>query len=419
MNSKEKLKASLAHKPLNGVAIDFGATAVSGVHVLAIERLRQYFGLEKHPVKVIEPYQMLGEVENDLAEVMGCDVLGIPARTTIFGFENKNWKGFKTFWGQEVLVPGNFNTKLDENGDLLIYPEGDTSVPASGKMPKTGYFFDSIIRQQPYDENNPNPDDNLEEFGLLKEVDIAYWKEKAEIALKSDKGIIANFGGTALGDIALVPGPWMKNPKGIRDITQWYMSTLMQMDFVKQIFDRQTDIAIQNLQTLHGILGNSIEAVFICGTDLGTQDSQFCSPEVFAELYLPYYKKMNDWIHKNTTWKTFKHSCGAVLPLIPSFIEAGFDILNPVQINAAGMDTNILKERYGDNITFWGGGVDTQKVLSFGTPAEVEEQVLQQCEILGKNGGFVFNTVHNIQANVPVENMAAMIKALNKFNGRN
>lgn len=419
MNSREKLKTSLNHQSPGGVVTDFGATPVSGVHVLAIEQLRRFYSLEKRPVKVIEPYQMLGEVDNDLAEIMGCDVFGIPARTTIFGFENKNWKEFRTFWGQEVLVPENFNTTIDANGDILIYPEGDTSVAASGRMPKTGYFFDSIIRQQPYDENNPDPEDNLEEFGLLKDADIAYWKEKAQLAKDSDRGIIANFGGTALGDIALVPGPWMKNPKGIRDIPQWYMSTLMQMDFVQQIFDRQTDIAIQNLNTLYNILGNSIEAVFICGTDLGTQDSQFCSPEVFNELYLPYYKKMNDWIHKNTTWKTFKHSCGAVLPLIPGLIEAGFDILNPVQINAANMDSAVLKDRFGDKITFWGGGVDTQKVLSFGSPDEVEKQVLQQCEILGKNGGFVFNTVHNILANVPVENLVAMINALKKFNGRN
>ncbi|NJO69193.1 MAG: hypothetical protein HC830_07855 [Bacteroidetes bacterium] len=172
---------------------------------MQIERLRQYFNLEKRPVKVIEPYQMLGEVENDLADILGCDVMGIPPRTNIFGFESKNWKEFKTFWGQEVLVPENFNTTLDANGDLLIYPGGDMSVAASGKMPKSSYFFDSIIRQQPYDENNPILEDNLEEFELLKDADIAYWKEKAEIAKKTDKGVIANFGGTALGDIALVP----------------------------------------------------------------------------------------------------------------------------------------------------------------------------------------------------------------------
>ncbi len=155
--------------------------------------------------------------------------------------------------------------------------------------------------------------------------------------------------------------------------------------------------------------------VNICGTDFGTQTSTFCSPEVYNNLWLPYYKKVNDWIHSNTEWKTFKHSCGAIEQLMPNFIESGFDIINPVQINAAGMDTVNLKKKYGDKITFWGGGVDTQHTFAFGTPQEVRDQVKRQCEILNENGGFVFNTIHNIQANVPFENVLAMLEALQEL----
>ncbi len=419
MTSKKKLQNSLDHKPSGKVSIDFGATPVTGIHVLAIENLRKYYGLEKRPVKVNEPYQMLGEIEPDLAEILGCDVTGISPRKNMFGFENKNWKEFRTFWGQDVLVPGDFNTSIDAKGDLLMYPEGDRSAMPSAKMPKSSYFFDAIVRQPPIDDSKQDVEDNLEEFTLLSPEDIRYWKEKAEYIKTLDTGVIANFGGTALGDIALVPGTWMKNPKGIRDMTEWYMSTLMRMDYVKEIFERQSDIAVENLKTLFGIIGNSIDAVFLCGTDFGTQDSQFCSAESFNELYLPYYQKMTGWIHANTNWKIFKHSCGAVLPLIPSFIEAGFDILNPVQVSAKDMDPQNLKDKFGDKITFWGGGVDTQKVLGFGTPAEVEKQVLSLCGIFSKNGGFVFNTVHNIQGNVPVENLVAMISALKSYNAGN
>lgn len=415
MNSKNNLHKTLNHQQPENLVVDFGSTGVTGIHVLAIEKLRDYYSLEKQPVKVIEPYQMLGRIEDDLAEIMGCDVVGINPKNNMFGFENKNWKEFKTFWGQEVLVPENFKTKIDEKGDLLIFPEGDTSVPASGRMPKSGYFFDSIIRQQPYDELNPNIDDNLEEFSLLTNEDISYWKSKAEEIKNTEKGIIVNFGGTALGDIALVPGPWMKNPKGIRDVTDWYMSTLMRIDFMKDLFDRQTDIALKNLQTLYGIFENSIDLVYMCGTDFGTQDSQFCSEDHFRELYLPYYRKMNDWIHTNTGWKTFKHSCGAILPLLPSLIEAGFDVINPVQINAANMDPSVLKKEFGEKITFWGGGVDTQKMLSFGTPEEIKRQIVKHIEIFNQQGGYVFNTVHNTQANIPVENLAAMIETINEF----
>ena len=136
----------------------------------------------------------------------------------------------------------------------------------------------------------------------------------------------------------------------------------------------------------------------------------------FRELYQPYYRRINDWVHARTAWKTFKHSCGAVSSLLPAFIESGFDILNPVQISAAGMDARTLKREFGRDIVFWGGGVDTQKTLAFGTPAEVRAQVLERCEILGRDGGFVFNTVHNIQANVPLANIVAMFEALGEFN---
>jgi len=157
--------------------------------------------------------------------------------------------------------------------------------------------------------------------------------------------------------------------------------------------------------------------IYMCGNDFGTQQSTFCDLATFRDLYLPYYKKMNDWIHHHTEWKTFKHSCAAVEPLIEGFIEAGFDILNPVQINAAHMDPEMLKEKYGDRIVFWGGGVDTQKVLSFGTPEDVKEQVTRLCKTFSRQGGFVFNTIHNIQANVPVENLVAMFETLKRING--
>jgi len=416
MTSKERLNATLNHKQPDRIVIDFGATATSGIHVLAVERLREYWGLVKHPVKVIEPYQMLGEVETDLQEVLGVDVIGAWGKNSIFGFANENWKEFKTFWGQEVLVPGNFNTKTGENGDLLMFPQGDISVPACARMPKASYFFDAIIRQQAINDARLDPADNLEEFVYVTDEDLKYWEILSENALKSGKGIIASFGGTALGDIALVPGLDMKYPKGIRDVAEWYMSTMLRADYIHAIFEKQTDIALSNLEKIFRVVGNRVDAVEICGNDLGTQDSQFCSAETFEELYAPYYRKMNGWVHKNTTWKTFKHSCGAMVPLLNNLIDSGFDILNPVQINARGMDPKFLKENFGDRIVFWGGGVDTQKMLPFGTPAEIEKQVLTMCEIFSKNGGFVFNTVHNIQANVPVDNIAAMISALRKFN---
>jgi hypothetical protein len=417
MTSRERILTSLSHQLPDRIPVDFGSTAVTGIHAWIVEKLREYFGLKWQPVKVIEPYQMLGEVDEELMNALEIDTYGLIGRNNMFGIENKDWKPFRTFWSQEVLIPGEFNTKLDENGDLLIFPEGDTSVLPSAKMPKASFFFDAIIRQEPIDDSNLNVEDNLEEFGNTSDEDLSYWRETAEVLRMSGRAVVATFGGTAIGDIALVPGIQLKHPKGIRDITEWYMSTIMRTDYLHQIFSRQTDIALSNLEKINHVVGNNVDVVFLCGADFGTQDTQFCSPESFRDLHFPYYKKMNDWIHRNTTWKSFKHSCGAVEPLMKHFIDAGFDIINPVQISAAGMEPEKLKQKYGDELVFWGGGVDTQKVLSFGKPDEVEKQVLQTCEIFSENGGFVFNTVHNIQANTPIENVIAMFNAVRKFNG--
>jgi hypothetical protein len=417
MTSRERILTSLNHQNPDRIPLDFGSTAVTGIHVLVVEKLRDYFGFDKSPVKVPEPYQMLGEVDDELREALQIDTVGIIGRKNMFGIENRDWKEFKTFWGQTVLLPGQFNTRLDENGDLLIFPEGDMSVPPSGKMPKASFFFDAIIRQPAIDENRLDVTDNLEEFGEISEEDLNYWGNEAKRAEKTGKAIVASFGGTAIGDIALVPAVQLKYPKGIRDITEWYLSTVIRTDYLHQIFDKQTDRALSNLEKIYKAAGKSVDVIFVCGADFGTQDTQFCSLETFKELYSPYYKKINNWIHKHTNWKSFKHSCGAVEPLMQQFIDSGFDVINPVQISAAGMDPLKLKEKYGRDLVFWGGGVDTQKVLSFGTPEQVEQQVLKMCEIFSVNGGFVFNTVHNIQATTPVQNVIAMINGLRKFNG--
>jgi hypothetical protein len=413
--SRQNFIKTINHQQPDKVVVDFGSTPVTGIHVVVVEKLREHYGLEKRPVKVIEPYQMLGEIDPELVREMDIDVIGLSGEKNMFGIMNKNWKLHKTLWGQEVMFPGDFNYTYNDNGDILIYPEGDTSVPPSAKMPKSGYFFDALDRQKPVDDSKLRLEDNLEEFSNVTDHDLEYWKGQVESVGNSGKAIVANPGGTALGDIALVPAVGMKDPKGIRGVEEWYISTLTREDFIKELYDRQTDIAIENLKKIYRIIGNRINVVYICGTDFGTQNSTFCSPETFARVWLPYYKKENDWIHQNTNWKTFKHSCGAVEPLMDLFIESGFDIINPVQINASGMDPKVLKKKYGDRIVFWGGGVDTQGVFAFGTPQQVKDQVRRQCEIFNNNGGFVFNTVHNIQANVPFENVIAMLEALKEL----
>jgi len=415
VTSRDRLAATLSHKQPDRIPIDFGGTAVTGVHASCVAALREYYSLEKRPVRVHEPFQMLALLDEDLQDAMGVDVTGIFARNTMFGFPAERWKPW-LFNGLEVLVPGDFNIQIDNRGDNLIYPEGDTSVPPSGRMPRGGYFFDCIVRQQPIDEDHLDPADNTEDFLPISQLELDHLAHAAK-QVGPKRGVIAGFGGTAFGDIALVPGPFLKHPKGIRDVTEWYVSTSSRQSYIHRIFERQCEVALANLERIHAVVGDAVQAIFVCGTDFGTQTSAFCSVKTLRDLYFPYYKIINDWIHAHTTWKTFKHSCGAVSKFLPTFIEAGFDILNPVQCSATGMEPEQLKANFGNQLVFWGGGVDTQKTLPFGTPAEVREQVLRRCEIFAPGGGFVFNSIHNVQAQTPVENIVAMIDAVHEFNG--
>ena len=137
----------------------------------------------------------------------------------------------------------------------------------------------------------------------------------------------------------------MKHPKGIRGVTEWYMATVAHRDYVRKVFECQCESALKNIEWLAAAVGNRAQVVFVSGTDFGTQTSSFCSVATFRDLWLPYYREVNQWVHKNTRWKTFKHSCGAVAMFIPDLVACGFDILNPVQCSATGMEPEGLKAR--------------------------------------------------------------------------
>ncbi len=417
MNPRQRVLKVLNYEKTDRVPVDLGGTLTTGAHVSVIANLRQALGLDKpgEPVKIVEPYQMLGEVADDLRETLGIDVVNLPGPRNMFGFENTDWKPWRTFDDTNVLVPGKFNTEPEPDGDILMYPQGDKSAEASARMPKGGFYFDSIIRQKPIEESKLSPADNLEEFTLISDEDLKVYEQEAnQLYENTELAIAAGFPGTAFGDIALVPAPWMKDPKGIRDIEEWYISTVSRRRYIKEVFEGQVEIAAKNLERIYQAVGNRVHVVFLDGTDLASQNSLFCSPETYTELYLPYSKKLNDWIHTHTKWKTMKHCCGGCEPLIEGFIEAGFDILNPVQTSASRMAPQLLVDKYGGRIVFWGGGVDTQQTLPFGTPEEVSEQVTERSKIFKQKNGFVFNTIHNIQCNTPTENLLAMFRALGR-----
>ena len=418
MTSRERVIAALNHREADKIPLDLGGCAVTGMQASTVYRLRQALSLDPPgtPVKVVEPYQILGEIAPDLMDAVGIDVACLWGRKTMFGFENAHWKEWRLFDGTPVLVPEGFNTVPEPDGDILLYPEGDKTLAPSGRMPKGGYYVDAIVRQQPIDDATLSVEDNLEEFTPIADEDLEHFRKEAErLYTQTDKALLASFGGTAFGDIALVPAMWLRNPRGIRDIEEWYVSTVSRKEFVRSLFERQCEIALENLAKLYSVVGDRVVAAFTTGTDFGTQCGPFISPASYRDLYQPFHREVNNWIHAHTGWKSFIHSCGSVFRLIPDFIESGFDILNPVQCSASEMDPAALKSEFGDALTFWGGGIDTQQTLPFGTPEQVAGEVRSRIEKFGPHGGFVFNAVHNIQARVPIANLMAMIETFDRY----
>jgi hypothetical protein len=413
ITSRERVIRALNHQTPDRVPLDLGASGVTGISASALYTLQRALGLGDAPVRVHEPYQMLGEVDERIMDALGVDVVGLRDDSTMFGFPTRNWKPWTLFDGTPVLVPGGFNTDLAPDGTLYQYPQGVKAFGPSGRMPPGGYYHDAIDRQEPYDETTLDPEEWVRDmYHVYTDEELALLEQRAQhLYTNTTRAIFCAWGQGGFGDIAFVTGTGIPKPKGIRAVADWYMATKLYPNYIRGIFALQCEIALKNLQLLKQAVGDRIAAIYIGGTDYGTQTSTFVSADAYREMWAPYHKALCDWIHANTRWKTFFHSCGSMITLFDEFVAAGADIVNPVQISAKGMDPAYLKERWGDKLVFWGGGVDTQQVLPFGTPEQVRADVIRNTSILAKGGGMVFSTVHNIQANTPRENLLALYEA--------
>lgn len=418
MTSRERVERALNHQEPDRVPVDMGSSLTTSIMVTAYARLRRELGVNGTPPRVSDLLQMLAEVELPALEKLGCDVVGLLPSVRFFGIAFEDWKPWRTFDGTEVLVPARFDYRVDENGDLLLSPGGDTSKRPRGRMPKDGYYFDIIPYQDPIDWDNLKPEEFAEQFQPYTDEALEHLRTTAEeLHRNTEFAILGGFGQGGLGDLPVVMAAEMEAPKGIRTFDDWMVAHLTHPEYIKGIFARQTEQAIENLELYRQAVGERIVAIFISGTDFGTQRGEFISPDLYREIYQPFHKRMNDWVHAHTNWKAFLHCCGSIYHLIPSFIEAGVDILNPVQCSAANMEPERLKREFGDRLVFWGGGVDTQHTLPFGTPEEVRAEVAERIRIFAPGGGYVFNAIHNIQAKTPVENLLAMFEAARESGG--
>jgi hypothetical protein len=416
MTSRERLRKAIHHQQPDRPPIDLGSTLVTGISASAYARLKRALGISGGSVRVYDPFQMLAEVEEPVKKALGVDTFGIQLPTNFFGYKNEKWKPYRLFDGAEVEISGHFAADTLPDGSIVQYPRGDRSAPPSGRMPKGGFYFDSIVRQEPIDESSLDPKEWVEQtYSLYTDEELRFVEDTAAAMYEgSDYGLVGNFWGAGFGDIAVVPGPAIPHPKGIRDPEEWYVSTLTRTQYVRDIFALQLELQMKNIALYRQAAGDRIDVIVMGGTDFGSQNGPFISPQAYRDLFKPLHKTMNDWVHANTKWKTFYHTCGSITAFMDDFAEAGIDILNPVQISAAGMSPEGLKERWGGRFTFWGGAVDAQHTLPFGTPDQVRRETERNVAVFARGGGFVFNNVHNIQASVPVENIVAMLEGVKR-----
>ncbi len=399
MTSRERVLSAVDHREPDRVPIDLGGTIMSGIMAGALHELRKYLKLEPGPVKVYEVFQMLGEVELDLVEAFGIDILPVEPLVQFFGLRRERYKPWQLMDGTGVLVPGQFEVEVDSSGDWILHEEGDPGQAVAARMPKGGYYFD-MVSDSGGSEFTPPPLNEVEKENLISVEELDFMTARAErLRKETDKALVLG----AWGCLGL---PW------VGTIPDFLCLMALEKEYVRNLFEVRTAVALQNLEKLKSWLGDSIDIIGLDGTDYGTQRNELFSPDLFEELYFPFFTVQNRWIHEHTNWKTWLHTCGSVTRIIPLLIESGLDILNPVQTSADGMGPAWLKETFGKDICFWGGGIDTQNVLPFSSAEDVRNQVKERIRLFGPGGGFVFNPIHNVQYGTPPANIAAAFETV-------
>jgi uroporphyrinogen decarboxylase len=393
MTSRERILAALNHQPSDRLPIDFGGTRQSGISAIAYHRLRQHLKLPvPQPARVFDLYQMLAEIEQEIADRFGADCLGLYRPDVAFGIPNRDWKPATLFDGTPVRVPGEFKPVTEPNGDLVIQRHGRPIA----RMPHNGFYFDRL-EQYP---GATHPDLDQWQPPRISPETFEHYHQQAEILHKqTDKAIVAPFG----------PPYELFYGLGTGGFENWMITFASEPDYVKRLYRLLVDTWIIHLKQFHGAVGDRIHVLQICD-DFGTQNAPFLSPKMFRNLVVPAYKEGLDWVHANTNWKVLLHSDGAIFPLLPDIIHMGVDCLNPVQTSAAGMDPAVLKREFGEQLVFWGGSCDPQTRLTLGTPEDVIKETTRNIEMLSPNSGYVFAPIHNIQANVPPQNITALFE---------
>ncbi len=415
MNSRERVLAAIAHKQPDQVPVDLGSTPSSGISAIAYSNLLKAIGRTDLPVQIYDVVQQLAQPDMSIIDRFGVDVLDIGRA---FNTEEKDWHETILANGDKAFYPIHFNPVKQADGSYHCYDEDGKRLLAL--MPQGATFFDQSYF--PYINGFPENYDTLdEEMGRVlwsryvhspwnHTQDPDFWKTLREKTLQlrasTDKALMIVCGCNLF--------EW---GTFLRRMDNFLMDLLCEPDQVARMLDQLLERHLATLAKVCDSVGDIVDIIRF-GDDLGMTSGPFMDVDTYRSLFKPRHKQLCDYVKTHSQMHTFIHSCGSISSLMPDLIEAGIEIFNPVQTNARQMEPEFLKKEFGQDCTFWGGGVETVGTLNNGTPEQVREQVLERLEIMSAGGGFVFNTVHNILPDVPPQNILAMFDAVKEFNGR-
>ena len=405
MNSRERIILSLNHKQPDKVPIDLGSSTVTGISGIAYNNLKKYLKVEGN-TRIYDVIQQLANVDMNVIDLFGVDALDINRISA----ESNDWYEVRLADGSKAEYPSWFHPVRAEDGSWYTKDEHGTLI---SKMSAGATFFDQMYYpyENGYPENFNKLKDALKKISWIvhshaSNLDTSALRTRLIKLKESTNKVLVMSGGVKLLEYGFF----------IRRMDNFLMDMISDEDKVSEMLDILVDIHLTALDKKCSTLGDIVDVIRF-GDDLGMTSGPFMDLDTFRKLLKPRYKILCDYVKKNSNMKIFLHSCGSIKQYIPDLIEAGFDILNPVQTNCYDMDPLELKKEFGKDITFWGGGIDTSSVINRGTPEEIRKDVLNRCEIFSRDGGFVFAPIHNILSEVPPQNIVAAYDAVSEFNG--
>lgn len=400
MTPRERILTALKHQEPDILPWDLGGMRSTGIMAIAYANLRRKLKLPIDNIKVYDVGQQLAWVDEDIRKLFGMDVIALDTEKVLTDYIY-GWRPYKLPDERRTnsLIPSNYRVEEMEDGSRLLFDNGN----AIAKMPSQGFYFDGLYH--PLENAESVKDIEKWEPGILSQEVLSALREEAQnLYENTDYAIMGSFGGNIL--------------EGGQTLMGWenFMSALLSnRPLVEALIEKMVEGYLKNLELYLEAVGDFIQIIQM-GDDLGTQNGPMLSPRLYKELIFPAHKKIYEFVHKKAPHiSVFLHSCGGIYELIPDLIEAGVNILNPVQTSAANMEPKKLKKEFGKDIVFWGGGCDTQRILPFASPKEIREHIKERVEIFSQGGGFVFCQIHNIQANVPVENILALFETVREL----